>query len=97
MKRLPVIAIFALVCLAGQPEQPECTKEIQGHFWPDAANSDHEVARRLYQSGELQMCSLTPSKYYTTWKYKWLFVSVNVRDFGKDKHPEAAKPAPESH
>jgi hypothetical protein len=101
MKRLPAIALFAILCpglqAAEQATQPECKKELQGHFWPEEANSDHELARKLYQSGELQMCSLIPPKYTIYWKYKWQFVSVNARGLGKSKRAEAAKAAPESH
>jgi hypothetical protein len=93
---MPAIALFVLLCHAGEP-QPECTKEIQGRFWPEAANSDRELARKLYQNGELQLCSLTPPKYTIYWKYKWQFVSVNARDLGKPKHAETAKSTPESH
>jgi hypothetical protein len=94
MKRLPAIAILALMCSADQPKQPECTKKIQGFFWPQAANADKELARKLYQSGELQMCAVTLSKYAISWKYKWQFVSVNARDLGKGKRSENAKSAP---
>lgn len=92
MKRLPASALSTLLCSAGlcfaaepqdTPEPPACTKEIQGRFWPAEANSNHELARKLYQSGELRMCSLVQSKYTIYWKFKWQQVSVNARDLAK--------------
>ena len=96
MKRLPALAMFASMCWAGESLRPECTKASQGRFWPEVANSSREVARQLYRSGELQMCSLTPSKYRASWKYKWQFVSVNVRDLAKRRRSESGKAGSES-
>jgi hypothetical protein len=87
VKYLATLILFGAVCFAGENRRPVCNAKVQGQFWPEEANSDRDAARRLYQSGELEMCSLQ------VWKYKWEHISVNVRDLGKSKRTAASSPA----
>jgi len=87
VKYLATLILFGAVCLAGGDRRPACNAKVQGQFWPEEANSNHDAARRLYQSGELEMCSLE------VWKYKWEHISVNVRDLGKARRTAASSPA----
>jgi hypothetical protein len=87
MRILAAIALWGVLCFGDAPQPPECTKEIQGKLWPEEANTDRALAHRLFQSGELQMCSLVQGKYTIYWKYRWQYVSLNARD------PEKAKPS----
>jgi hypothetical protein len=83
MRYLASIPICGSMCFAGQKEKPACSSRNQGQLWPLRANVDHADANRLFQSGELEMCSLE------VWKYKWEHVSVNVRDLAKRSETSA--------
>ena len=80
--------VIAATALANEPQaskKPACNAQLRGHFWPEAANSDPQLARKLSQCGELEICSMA------TWKYKWRPVAVNVRQLGKTpQQPTAA-------
>jgi len=91
MKRLPALALFGILCFADQPTQPECNAANHGRFWPEEANSDRALARKLYQSGELEMCSVAPPKYTIYWKYKWQHISVNAHSASKTKTGQTTK------
>jgi len=86
--RITFCVLMAASVLANQPEvssKPACRAAIRGQFWPDAANSDPQAARKLSQCGALEMCTAT------TWRYKWQPVTVNVRQLGKTpQQPTAA-------
>ena len=73
MKKLVVALLFGAVCFAQDAQKPACNAHTQGRFWPEEANDNREVRRNLFQSGELEMCSLT------VWRYKWQRVSVNAQ------------------
>jgi hypothetical protein len=73
MKYIALSTLFGLMSLAPHGAKPACNAKIQGQFWPEAANSDRFAARKLFQSGELEMCSLA------VWKYRWEHISVNIR------------------
>lgn len=87
MSYMALTVLFGVLCSAAeQTPKPPCNVKSQGQLWPSEANSDHNAARTLFQSGELEMCSLA------VWKYKWEHLSVNAHDFAKPKHPQPAKP-----
>jgi hypothetical protein len=73
------------MCFAVEARKPACNARNQGRFWPEETNSNKDAARQLYQSGELEMCSVT------VWSYRWKHVSVNVRDLAKGKHSLASE------
>jgi hypothetical protein len=77
MKLVSLMVLFAALSLAGETSKPVCNARNQGRFWPEPANFNRAQARQLYQSGELEMCSLA------VWKYRWKHISVNVRDLLK--------------
>jgi len=85
MKYMALFTLFGAMSFAGQDGKPACNAKLQGHFWPEQANWDHEAARQLYQTGELEMCSMV------IWKYRWEHISVNVRDLGKGRHTAPAE------
>jgi hypothetical protein len=63
----------SLAATAGQPAaKPRCSARIQGQFWPEEANHDRDLMRKMVQSGDLEVCSLQ------VWKYRWKPVSINV-------------------
>ena len=85
MKYVAFIALLGAMCFAGEARKPVCHAANRGQFWPEEANASRAAARQLYQSGQLEMCSLV------VWKYKWERLSVNVRDLVK-KHPSTSEP-----
>lgn len=88
MNRIILCVLMAANCLAKEPEptpKPACKAPIHGQFWPDAANSDGNAARKLAKCGALEVCT------HTGWKYKWQSVTVNVRQLGKT--PQDPTPA----
>lgn len=84
MKYVAFIALFGAICFAEEARKPVCNARNQGQFWPAEANVSKDAVRRLYQQGDLEMCSLA------VWKYKWEHISVNVRDLASAKRPAAA-------
>jgi len=72
----------------GAAHKPACNSRHQSQLWPDEANHSPGVARRLYQHGELEMCSLV------VWKYRWQNVSVNIRDAKRMQEHRTAPPPP---
>jgi hypothetical protein len=85
MKYMALLSLFGAMSFAGQDGKPTCNAKLQGQFWPEQANWDREAARQLYQTGELEMCSMV------IWKYRWEHISVNVRDLGKGRHTVASE------
>jgi hypothetical protein len=85
MKYMALITLFGAMSFAGQDGKPACNAKLQGHFWPEQANWDREAARQLYQTGELEMCSMA------MWRYRWKHISVNVRDLAKGHHTGASE------
>jgi hypothetical protein len=85
MKYLALLSLLGAMSFAGQVGKPACNAKIQGQFWPEQANWDREAARQLYQTGELEMCSMA------IWKYRWEHISINVRDLGKGRHSVASE------
>jgi len=86
MKFVAIMALFASACLAEDAPKPVCNAKNHGSFWPAEANSSQEAARRLSQSGELELCSIG------TFKYKWVHISVNVRDLAKGRDGLRSEP-----
>jgi hypothetical protein len=87
MKYVALIVLFGVMCPAAeQAPKPACNAKNHGLFWPEEVNSSHDAERLLFQSGELEMCSLV------VWKYKWEHLSVNARDVAEETHPFASKP-----
>jgi hypothetical protein len=81
MKYLGLFAILAAGCFAQEARKPVCNARNRGQFWPAEANVSQDAARQLFQSGELEMCSLA------TWRYRWDRLSVNVHHLAPAKHP----------
>ncbi|MBZ5724296.1 MAG: hypothetical protein LAP87_04805 [Acidobacteriia bacterium] len=95
MKYVALMALFAAICFGGEVQKPVCSARNQGQFWPAEANFSHQAARQLYQSGELEMCSLA------VWKYRWELISVNARVLTRkaaagrrERHAAADEPKP---
>jgi hypothetical protein len=80
-----LLAAGALTKESKPIEKPACSAAIHGRFWPAAANTDYEAARKLAQCGALDICTNTGRRY------KWRPVTVNVRQLGTTpQEPTAA-------
>jgi len=79
MKYVIALAVLGSFCFAQQSRKPACRPQNQGRFWPEEANSDRDARRRLYQRGELELCTLE------VWKYRWERISVNARGLSMEK------------
>lgn len=73
-------ALFGAMCFAGEARKPVCSSRNRGQFWPQEANFSQDAARQLFQSGQLEMCSLAGCKY------RWMRMSVNARDLVKGRN-----------
>src|SRR3569833_2795407 len=71
------------------PDRPACTSENTGELYPLAANKDHDLAQKLVQCGQLQICSRT-----STWRYRWRSLSVTLQQLRAEKHKEPLPQAP---
>jgi hypothetical protein len=80
--------LIAINCLAEAPPKAACNASNHARFWPEEANHNPALQRKLAQSGELELCS------YGTWKYKWIPVTLNVKRL--PKKPARAKEEPPS-
>jgi hypothetical protein len=84
---LLVAALGTVLFAQEPPPAAACTKETQGKLWPAEANSDHQVARRLIQAGELYMCSAT------TRTRRWELVGIHIRAIEAASSRKKAQPA----
>ena len=80
VKRIILCVLVAASGLAEQPrlpKKPACNAAARGRFWPEVADSDPKLARKLSRCGSLEICTMSG------WHYKWQLVMVNVRQLGK--------------
>jgi hypothetical protein len=61
------------VQVAEKPPGSACTREMQGRYWPEQANTDRKLAAQLMRSGELQMCSRG------FFRYSWEPLTISYR------------------
>jgi hypothetical protein len=85
MKYVLALILVGAISFAGEAGRPACNSRNHGQFWPEQANLNSKEAHKLFQSGELEMCSLV------VWKYKWTYLSVNARKLSKGSQPAAAE------
>ena len=73
----------AAACLAEPASKPACNAASRARFWPEEANGNPQLMRKLAQSGELEICA------YGTWKYRWEPVtrSAQKSSHGQNRPP----------
>jgi hypothetical protein len=64
--------VSIVTAVAGQPERLACNSETIGQLWPSQANGNNRLTRKLFNCGELQVCTRG------RWKYRWSPLSVRV-------------------
>jgi hypothetical protein len=67
--------------VGGKPPRSACTRETQGQYWPEKANTDRKLAAQLMRSGELQMCSRG------FFRYNWEPLTISYRTMAAKKQP----------
>lgn len=73
-----VCGIFSIVlALAEGPVRPACNADMLSKMWPLAANGNKQLTNRLFNCGELQVC--TRGK----WRYRWVSLSVRLDQLNK--------------
>jgi hypothetical protein len=70
--------------ISSKPPRSTCTRETQGRYWPEKANTDRKLAGQLMRSGELQMCSRG------LFRYNWEPLTVSYRALLAKKQPNGA-------
>jgi len=85
MQYVALIALFWSACSSQQAEKPVCSGRNTGLFWPEEANVSKDAARKLYQTGELELCSQVKGKY------RWQHISVNVHDLSKGQRGSTSR------
>lgn len=52
-----VFAAATALCLAAEDPKPACNAETQGEMWPQAANHDPKLFKKLARCGQLEICT----------------------------------------
>lgn len=76
-------SLSLLTLAAEQPARPVCNAVTMGTLWPAQANGNAKLTNKLFNCGELKVCTRG------RWKYRWSPLSVRV-----DQLTGSSKPAP---
>jgi hypothetical protein len=52
-----VFATATALCVAAEDPKPACTAETQGEMWPESANRDPKLFKKLARCGQLEICT----------------------------------------
>lgn len=88
MKYAIALAVLCSCTFAETNDRPACTSQHLGRFWPVEANTDSALARRLTQTGELQICTRSGIRY------KWEHISVNFKVLAERARSRKKEQAP---
>ena len=75
-----VLAAVSLLCLAADETKPACNARTLGRLWPEAANHDSKLRKKMARCGELELCT------HGIWRYRWESLTVRL-----DQLPGGAK------
>jgi hypothetical protein len=67
-----ILTSASLLCLASDEPKPVCDADTNGQFWPEAANHDSKLFKKLSRCGELEVCART--RYH----YRWESMTVRI-------------------
>jgi hypothetical protein len=80
-----ILAVAGCLCLAADDTRPACDAENLGRLWPEAANHDPKVRKKMAKCGELQLCTKG------IWRYHWESLTVRLDQLrGGSKLPKPA-------
>ena len=70
------IYVATVVCIGlgfgAEDPKPACNELTAGKLWPDAANQDAKLRKRLARCGELELCTRG------VWRYRWEALTVRL-------------------
>lgn len=83
---LPRYFVYPVVCgilslavaVAEGPERPACNAVTLGKMWPLQANGNPQLRNKLFNCGELQVCTRG------RWRYRWAPLSVRLDQLTKE-------------
>lgn len=89
---LPRYFVYPVVCgilslaivFADGPERPACNAATLGKLFPTQANGNHQLTNKLFNCGELQVCTRG------RWKYRWSPLSVRIDQLARDGRSQKA-------
>ncbi len=67
-----ILATASLLCLASQDQKPACNAGNVGRLWPEAANHDPKLLKKMARCGELELCT------HGFWRYRWESLTVRL-------------------
>lgn len=79
MRILATLLLSVGALSAEEAAKPPCTPALNGQLWPAQANSDKALARKLFQTGDLELCSVN------VWRYRWQHMSVSYKSLQTSK------------
>jgi hypothetical protein len=82
---LPRSFVYLVVCgmlslamsFAESPDRPACNAVTLGKLFPTQANGNHQLTNKLFNCGELQVCTRG------RWRYRWSPLSVRIDQLTK--------------
>jgi hypothetical protein len=72
IQALALFAIWASVGRGADNPKPACSAKIAGQLWPEAANHDPALRKKLSRCGELELCTRG------IWRYRWESLTVRI-------------------
>jgi hypothetical protein len=66
------LAALSFLCLAAGDPKPACNAGSVGRLWPEAANHDPKLRKKMARCGELELCTRG------IWRYRWESLTVRL-------------------
>lgn len=67
-----VALVSASLSPAADDLKPACNSHTVGKLWPDAANEDAKLRKKMARCGELELCTRGQ------WRYRWEALTVRL-------------------
>jgi hypothetical protein len=67
-----ILAAASALCLASDDPKPACNAGNLGSLWPEAANHDPRLRKKMARCGELELCT------HGIWRYRWESLTVRI-------------------
>jgi len=76
LSRIQAVALLAICAsvlgLASGDPKPACNAKTAGQLWPEVANRDPALRKKLSRCGELELCTRG------NWRYHWESLTVRI-------------------
>ncbi len=67
-----ILAAGSFVCAAAEDSRPACNAVNLGRLWPESANHDPKLRKKMARCGELELCTRG------IWRYHWESLTVRL-------------------